>query len=187
MEFGEERVSNRPPTKRNTGRPRAAATTEQVRALRAQGRSWRETARLGIGSATARRLYDGATSVPKPCQNSEGTKPDPQAVSVIQSLSTGGDTRGGQPSGEARRLRPTFCEWLGTDRTALPGWPGAHHRVPGSRSFSGQCASRRTACKGDVCRYDLCRSIPDQRSSTKRCFSRGSTNRTSDQWTGIPG
>jgi transposase-like protein len=44
-------------TKNLVGRPRVTVTSEQVRQLRCQGASWRQTAKaLGIGTATAMRL-----------------------------------------------------------------------------------------------------------------------------------
>ena len=44
-------------TKNPVGRPRVTVTPEQVRQLRGQGASWRQTAKaLGIGTATAMRL-----------------------------------------------------------------------------------------------------------------------------------
>jgi DNA invertase Pin-like site-specific DNA recombinase len=44
-------------TKNPVGRPRVSVTPEQVRRLRSQGASWRQTAKaLGIGTATAMRL-----------------------------------------------------------------------------------------------------------------------------------
>jgi hypothetical protein len=44
-------------TKNPVGRPRVTVTPEQVRQLRSQGASWRQTAKaLGIGTATAMRL-----------------------------------------------------------------------------------------------------------------------------------
>jgi len=44
-------------TKNTVGRPRVTVTPEQVRQLRGQGASWRQTAKaLKIGTATAMRL-----------------------------------------------------------------------------------------------------------------------------------
>ena len=44
-------------TKNPVGRPRVTVTSEQVRQLRSQGASWRQTAKaLRIGTATAMRL-----------------------------------------------------------------------------------------------------------------------------------
>jgi hypothetical protein len=105
--------------KRNGGRPRSKVSAEQVSALRAQGLSWREVGRtLGISSATARRLCDGAASVPKPCQNPEGRKADPQAAPGVEDL-------------RRDRLRP-----------ANPGkddriWPLTNGRSPGPCSRCG--------------------------------------------------
>ena len=53
------------------GRPPVNVAPAQVRQLREEGRSWRRIARvLGIGTATAMRLYDGPRRVPEASQNS---------------------------------------------------------------------------------------------------------------------
>jgi len=60
-----------PVTKQPVGRPRCRISSEQVRQLRDEGMSWRGIARvLGIGSATARRLYSAISRGVKVCQNS---------------------------------------------------------------------------------------------------------------------
>jgi DNA invertase Pin-like site-specific DNA recombinase len=57
--------------KRHGGRPRVAVESSQVRQLREEGLSWRRIARkLGIGTATAMRIYDGLRRVPEASQNS---------------------------------------------------------------------------------------------------------------------
>ena len=54
-------------TKNPVGRPRVSVTPEQVRQLRSQGASWRQTAKaLGIGTATAMRLSLSRMMEPRP-------------------------------------------------------------------------------------------------------------------------
>ena len=54
-------------TKNPVGRNRVRVTPEQVRQLRSQGASWRQIAKaLGIGTATAMRLFLSSTIESRP-------------------------------------------------------------------------------------------------------------------------
>jgi hypothetical protein len=56
------------------GRPRCAVDPHAVRRSRDEGGSWRQiAAQLGIGTATAMRLYDASCSGLSPSQNSAQT------------------------------------------------------------------------------------------------------------------
>jgi hypothetical protein len=64
---GSEMILRRAPV----GRPRTSVSPTQVGHLRERGASWREISRtLGIGIATAVRLYNAAPDAPDPFQNS---------------------------------------------------------------------------------------------------------------------
>lgn len=57
--------------KRGRGRPRCNTTVEDVRQVRSQGLTWRQIGkRLGIGSATAMRLYSPSNPGAIASQNS---------------------------------------------------------------------------------------------------------------------
>lgn len=57
--------------KRGRGRPRCNAAVEEVRQLRCQGLTWRRIGkRLGIGTATAMRLYRYSNPAATASQNS---------------------------------------------------------------------------------------------------------------------
>jgi hypothetical protein len=57
-------------TKRPVGRPRVGATPEQVLEAWSQWHSWRQTAKaLGIGTATAMRLFNQAMKKSVPPSN----------------------------------------------------------------------------------------------------------------------
>jgi hypothetical protein len=59
------------------GRPPCVVSGQRVRQLRDQGSSWRCIARtLGIGTATAQRLYKAICGVPEASQNSRTEVPD---------------------------------------------------------------------------------------------------------------
>jgi hypothetical protein len=59
--------------KRGSGRPRCRPTGEEVRQIRCQGLTWRQIGkRLGVGTATAIRLYKSCNSDADASQNSFG-------------------------------------------------------------------------------------------------------------------
>jgi hypothetical protein len=69
-------------TKNPVGRPRVSVTPEQVRQLRSQGASWRQTAKaLGIGTATAMRLVLSKDDGSHP--NIHGDKLGPYRVDAL--------------------------------------------------------------------------------------------------------
>jgi hypothetical protein len=69
--FAERGQPLEPGPKHPGGRPHVAVEPSLVRQLREEGRSWRSIARaLGIGTATAMRLYDGHRRLLETSQNS---------------------------------------------------------------------------------------------------------------------
>jgi hypothetical protein len=69
--FAEREEPRQPGPKHPGGRPHVGAEPSRVQQLRQDGRSWRSIARaLGIGTATAMRLYDARCRLPGVSQNS---------------------------------------------------------------------------------------------------------------------
>ena len=70
--------------RRRVGRPSSTVRSEAVAQLRTQGKSWRQIARaLGIGTATAMRLYDARISSGKASQNSPRAESDLEVIPAV--------------------------------------------------------------------------------------------------------